>query len=166
MRIYLASSWRNAEVVKVYMAHLRKQGFEVDCFCDQEGGRTGFNIADCLEAKGHSIYEVDPITALDHPVIAKEFKIAFAEDKKWLDWCECVIMMMPCGRSAHLEAGYAKGQGKLFFIFWMNELVKGEFDNMYQFADGMFRQDELHKLIEVIKSYDAERQINIKGIRG
>lgn len=156
MKIYLASSWRNAEAVKVYMDFLRKQGFEVDCFCDQEGGRVGFDIADCLEDLGHSIYEVDAISALEHPAVSENFKIAFAEDKKWLDWSECVIMMMPCGKSSHLEAGYAKGQGKLLFIYWMGELRKGEFDNMYQFADGMFRQDEFYDLIEVIKSYDAE----------
>ncbi len=162
MRIYLASSWRNVETIKIYMDFLRKQkGFEVDCFCDQEGSRTGFNIAESLEASGHSIFEVDPITALEHPAVANEFKIAFAEDKKWLDWCECVIMMMPCGRSAHLEAGYAKGQGKLFFIFWMHDLKNGEFDNMYQFADGMFRADQLAQLIEVIKSYDAQSKTNI-----
>lgn len=155
MRIYLASSWRNEIPIKIYLEFFRKQkGFEVDCFCDQEGGRTGFNIAKCLEKSGHNIYKVDAITALDHPAVSEQFKIAFNEDKKWLDWCECLIMMMPCGKSAHLEAGYVKGQGKLLFIYWMNDLVKGEFDNMYQFADGLFRHDELHKLIEAIKSHD------------
>jgi hypothetical protein len=156
MKIYLASSWRNAEAVRLYLGYLRKQnGFVVDCFCDQEGGRVGFDIRECLETMGHSVYDVDAITALKHPAVSEQFRIAFTEDKKWLDWCECLIMMMPCGRSAHLEAGYAKGQGKLLFIYWMDDLPTGEFDNMYQFADGMFRQDELHKLIEVIKSYES-----------
>jgi hypothetical protein len=133
------------------MNYLRQHGFRVDCFCDQEGGRVGFNIADCLEASGHNLNEVDPITALQHPAVADKFRVAFAEDKKWLDWCNCLIMLMPCGKSAHLGAGYVKGQGKLFYIYWMNEPVKGEFDNMYQFADGMFRMDELDYLIEVLK---------------
>ena len=54
LRIYLASSWRNAEGIKVIMNCLRQHGFEVDCFCDQEGGRVGFNIADDLKHRGIS----------------------------------------------------------------------------------------------------------------
>lgn len=157
MKIYLASSWKAAEAVRLYLDFFRKQeGFEVDCFCDQDGGRIGFNIAELLEGSGYGINSIDAISALEHPAVAEQFKVAFAEDKKWIDWCECLIMLMPCGRSAHLEAGYAKGQGKLLFIYWMVDLLKGEFDNMYQFADGLFRPDELSKLVEVIKSYDAE----------
>ena len=155
LKIYLASSWKNAEGVKTILELLRKQGFEVDCFCDQEGGRVGFNIADCMKRLGYSITDVDPITALQHPAVSKQFKIAFTEDKKWLDWCNCVIMLMPCGRSAHLEAGYAKGQGKLFYILWLNEPAKGEFDNMYQFADGMFRTEEFWDLISELQKQEA-----------
>ena len=159
MKIYLASSWRNEEAVKIYLDFFRRQkGFEVDCFCDQEGGRVGFNIANELEKAGYSLRDVDAISALAHPAVTDMFKVAFAEDKKWIDWCECLIMLMPSGKSAHLEAGYAKGSGKLVLIYWMTDLPKGEFDNMYQFADGLFRPNELHKLVEVIKSYDREKK--------
>jgi len=159
MRIYLASSWRNAEAVLIIADCLKRHGFEVDCFCDQVGGRFGFNIAEYLQKVGQDVNEVDAITALSHPAVEREFKLAFAEDKKWLDWCDCVIMLMPCGRSSHLEAGYAKGQEKLFYIYWLTKLAKGEFDSMYQFADGMFRTDELYKLIRAIKD---KEQTNIK----
>lgn len=155
LRIYLASSWRNDELVMVVYRLLRQYGFDVDAFCNQPGGRVGFNIADCLAAAGHSLDEVDAITALRHPAVAEQFRIAFREDKKWLDWCNCVIMLMPCGRSAHLEAGYAKGQGKLFYIYWMTEMPKGEFDNMYQFADGMFRREEIGDLVHELMKHEA-----------
>ena len=61
-------------------------------------------------------------------------KRAFQEDKKWLDWAEVCLLILPAGKSAHLEAGYAKGQGKQLII-WQNEYPKGEFDVMYGFAD-------------------------------
>lgn len=125
LRIYLASSWKNAQAVRIILDCLRRDGLEVDCFCDQEGGRVGFNIRDCLEKLGGDINGIDAITAFEHPAVSAQFKIAFAEDKKWLDWSNCAVMLMPCGRSAHLEAGYAKGQGKLLYIYWLNELVKG-----------------------------------------
>ena len=151
LKIYLASSWRNNEAVKIIFDCLRKLGFEVDCFCDQEGGRFGFNISEAFQTQGHNIYEIDAITAFQHPAIASKFIAAFAEDKKWLDWCNCLILLMPCGRSAHLEAGYVKGRGGLFYIYWLNEPIKGEFENMYQFADGLFCPEELYKLIDILK---------------
>ena len=155
LKIYLAGSWRCAEGIRIMVRTLRALELEVDCFCDQEGGRVGYNIADCLEAGGHSLDEVDAITALKHPAVADKFRIAFTEDKKWLDWCNCLILLMPAGRSAHLEAGYVKGQGKLLYIYWMKDLEKGEFDNMYQFADGMFRTEQMHELIEELKRQEV-----------
>ena len=152
LRIYLAGSWRHAPAIRIYLSSLRKHGLDVDCFCDQENGRIGFDIADYLKSLGYSLDEVDAISALNHPAVSERFKVAFNEDKKWLDWANCVLMMMPCGRSSHLEAGYMKGKGGLFYIFWMSEeLPKGEFDNIYQFADGMFRNNEWFKLITNLK---------------
>jgi hypothetical protein len=29
-----------------------------------------------------------------------------------LDWCDTCVLVLPCGRSAHLELGYAIGQAK------------------------------------------------------
>ena len=77
----------------------------------------------------------------------KEVQRAFAEDKKWIDWADAVIMLLPCGKSAHLEAGYAKGHGKKLYI--IGEFPKGEFDVMYGFADRLYR--ELGNLIYDLK---------------
>ena len=151
LKIYLASSWKNAEGILIITNVLRQKGFQVDAFCDQQNGRIGFNIADELQKSGAKLSDVDCISALAHPAVNKMFKVAFDEDKKWLDWCNCVIMCLPCGKSAHLEAGYAKGQGKLFYIYSLTELPKGEFDNMYQFADGIFRREQLPNLIKALE---------------
>jgi hypothetical protein len=47
-----------------------------------------------------------------------------------------VVLILPSGKSSHLEAGYAKGCGKKLYI--IGGFVKGEFETMYGFADGMF----------------------------
>lgn len=84
-------------------------------------------------------------------IVAKALlELAFRNDKKWLDWAECVVLLMLSGRSSHLEAGYAVGQGKKLFIYWLCELEKDEFDNMYQFADGMFRSYEFGALVQAL----------------
>ena len=78
---------------------------------------------------------------------------AFKEDKKWLDWCDVCILILPSGRSAHLEAGYAKGSGKTLIIF-SNHFPYGEFDVMYGFADLLC--DNWLELLGYLK--------NIKGV--
>jgi nucleoside 2-deoxyribosyltransferase len=65
----------------------------------------------------------------------KRIKQAFDEDRKWLDWCDCCILILPSGKSSHLEAGYAKGQGKKLIIYHAKGFPAGEIDVMYNFAD-------------------------------
>lgn len=106
-RIYLASSWRNTEQPAV-LATLRECGHEVYDFRNPASGNDGFRWS-----------ELDPdwLTwtpdryiqrVTTHPVAAS----GFAHDKNALDWCDTCVLLLPCGRSAHLEAGYAAGQGK------------------------------------------------------
>lgn len=59
----------------------------------------------------------------------------FEIDKTALDWCDICIMCLPCGKSAHLEAGYAKGKGKKLIIYSFEKFKKGDIDVMYGFAD-------------------------------
>lgn len=126
MRIYIASSWKNEEAVRDLAHLLRGKGHEVDCFCDVSSGRYVFHFSEI-----GALDDLDAITFLEDERVQR----AFAEDKKWMDWAEAVIMLLPCGKSAHLEAGYAKGQGKKLVI--LGEFVPGEFDVMYGFADAL-----------------------------
>lgn len=126
MKIYVASSWKNVELVRVVANFLRNQGFEVDDFTDDSRGRYVFHYSEI-----GNLEDLDPITFLYDPRAQR----AFQEDKKWIDWADVVIMLMPAGKSSHLEAGYAKGAGKIVIIYWHNGAPKGEFDVMYGFAD-------------------------------
>jgi len=125
VRIYLASSWKNADLVISWQAELLKHGFEVDAFCNDISGRFVFHFSEIGDPK-----ELDAINFLED----NRSKKAFQEDKKWLDWADVCLLILPAGNSAHLEAGYAKGQGKKLII-WQNEFPCGEFDVMYGFAD-------------------------------
>jgi len=135
MKIYIASSWKNEEIVKKLAYILRADGHEVDVFCDPSTGRYVFDWRGLPSYKN-----LDAKTAIQRP----EFQKAFEEDKKWLDWCEVLILLYPCGNSSHLEGGYVKGQGKNFYIF--GGFTKTCFDVMYGFADGIFRVEELEDL--------------------
>ena len=125
MKIYIASSWKNKKFVKICADQLRFYNHEVDCFCDNSSGRYVFHFSELGDPS-----ELDVINFL----LDDRTQKAFQEDKKWLDWCDVCLLILPAGKSAHLEAGYAKGQDKLLII-WQEEYPKGEFDVMYGFAD-------------------------------
>jgi len=133
MRIYIASSWKN-ERMAINLAHmLRIDGHEVDCFCDASTGRYVFHWSEVGKAE-----DLDAISFLEDPRAQR----AFHEDKAKIDWSDAVVLLLPSGKSSHLEAGYAVGSSKLLFV--LGEFPKGEWEVMYSFADGLFR--DLEKL--------------------
>jgi hypothetical protein len=144
MKIYIATSWKN-EVLAILIAKgLRQDGHEVDCFCDGSTGRYCFKWTDHFE----KIEDANVFSFLSLPEAQKAFK----EDKKWIEWADAVVMIFPCGNSAHLEGGYAKGRGKKFYIW--GQFPDGYFENMYGFADGIFGQNDLGELRKTLLMED------------
>src|SRR5688500_18691698 len=101
-RIYVASSWRNEHYQSV-VEELRKAGHEVYDFKDTPHS---FRWTDASPTGAATIETY--LEAMKTQIAIKGFEA----DKAALDWCDTCIMVLPCGRSAHLEAGYAAGQGK------------------------------------------------------
>lgn len=128
MKVYIASSWKNFETVREVAQHLRSRGIEVDDFTDARGGdRYVFDYRE--EGMGH----LDGIEFMKD----RRTQLAFDQDKAGLDWADAVLLILPSGRSSHLEAGYAVGQGKKLVI--LGPFPPGEFDAMYGFAHFMTR---------------------------
>lgn len=103
--IYVASSWRNEfqqEIVKM----LRNAGIRVYDFKNPPA-RSGFGW-DQIDKNWKQWNFADYVNALNSP----QAKHGFNSDADALDQCDVCIIVLPCGRSAHLEAGYAIGKGK------------------------------------------------------
>lgn len=108
-RIYLASSWRNPH--QPWMVDLlRQHGHQVYDFRNPPHS-TGFAWRDV----GLSV----PCTAaayrsalLSHPRAAQGFSADFSA----MRWAEVGLLVLPCGRSAHLELGWMAGAGKRTLI--------------------------------------------------
>jgi hypothetical protein len=118
-RIYVASSWRNAEYPSVVEA-IRGAGHELYDFRNPPRG-AGFGWEQ-LDGGWLSWSIPDYLKALRHPVAQQ----GFASDKGALDWCDTLVLVMPCGRSAHLEAGYASGQGKTVIVLLREDKFEPE----------------------------------------
>lgn len=104
--IYVASSWRNEYQPRVVEV-LRENGFEVYDFRHPVAGDDGFSWGD-IASKWLDWTVDEYVEGLQHPLA----RGGFAMDMDALQRAEAVLLVLPCGRSAHLEAGWAKGAGK------------------------------------------------------
>lgn len=128
-RIYVASSWRNKKYPLVLDA-LRREGYQVYDFRNPEPGNEGFNWR-TIDPDWQRWSLAESICALHSPEAQK----GFAFDKAALDWCNTLVLVQPCGKSAHLEAGYAAGQGKQCFALLDREGFETEL--MYLLLDSI-----------------------------
>lgn len=143
MKVYVASSWRNEQYPAVVEA-LREAGHEVYDFRNPEPGNNGFRWQDL--DPDHERWTADTFrAALNHP-IAQE---GFAHDFNAMQWADACVMVMPCGRSAHLELGWFTGQGKLSIIL----LESGEPELMYLCADRLCLS--VQEVIEELWGYEG-----------
>lgn len=125
MNIYVASSWRNLLQGDV-VVQLRQAGHEVYDFktasVDPNAPAGGFHWSDIdLDWKAWSpaVFR----DALEHPIA----KTGFWRDMNALKACDVCVLVLPCGRSAHLEAGWAAGADKTTIVL----LADGEPELMY-----------------------------------
>lgn len=117
MKVYICSSWRNEHYQNV-MAAVQLIGFPVWNWREPPTGGNGFKWQDA----GETTYQHgDKIAAkrwnelLCHPTAIA----GFASDLCGMDWCDVGVLLHPCGRSAHLEAGWIAGRGKKVHVLAM-----------------------------------------------
>lgn len=106
LKIYVASSWRCPTQPAVVSA-LRAAGFEVYDFRNPPES-SAFRWTDIDPWFKGTVDQDNTRAMLAHPVARKAFDV----DMGALRGCDLCVLVMPCGRSAHLEAGYAVGAGK------------------------------------------------------
>lgn len=122
MKLYLIGSLRNPEIPKLGMV-LRSNGHTVF----EDWYSAGENADDYLwayeQGRGHTYSQALDGYAAQH---------IFQFDKRHLDECEGAVLLLPAGKSGHLELGYIIGQGKPGFI--LLDKTPERLDVMYNFA--------------------------------
>jgi hypothetical protein len=106
LRIYVASSWRN-DLQPGVVSALRQDGFEVYDFKNPPS-RAGFGWRQLALGDPSTWSTALWREALEHPVAIAGFN----SDMGSLRACDVCVLVLPCGRSAHLELGWAVGAGK------------------------------------------------------
>ena len=122
MNIYVASSWRNPyqqDAVRV----LRRAGFEVYDFRNPVDGEHGFQWSE-IDPKWQSWSLTEFRSALSDPVAEH----GFGRDWQAMHAADACLLVLPCGRSSHLEAGWFSGAGRPTVVW----LADGEPELMYK----------------------------------
>jgi hypothetical protein len=125
--VYVASSWRNTLYPGVIHA-LTAAGIEHYDFRNPPGG-TGFGWE---QVGGTPFSRAEPVDGylrmLDHPRAVEGFTADFDAMQR----ADAVVLVLPCGKSAHLELGWAVGAGKRTAVL-LEDPVEPEL--MYRMVD-------------------------------
>lgn len=121
--IYLIGSLRNPKIPAVAAA-LREAGHDVFDDWYAAGPKADDHWQEYEESRGRTYAQALDGLAVDH---------VFQFDKTHLDRCDTGVLVMPAGRSGHLELGYVAGRGKRAYVLFDEPPVR--WDCMYKFAD-------------------------------
>jgi nucleoside 2-deoxyribosyltransferase len=131
VKVYIIGSLRNPDVPK-FANRLRAAGItnvfddwyaagpEADDYWQQYERNRGHTFVQALAGKAaEHVYEFDQTNLLSS---------------------DAVVLLMPAGKSGHLEAGYCAGKGIPTFCLMDKE--PDRFDVMYRFFEGVFTKEE------------------------
>jgi hypothetical protein len=105
-KIYVASSWRNVRQPEV-VENLRSEGHEVYDFRNPREGDTGFHWSE-IDPDWQQWTKEKYRECLNHQIACRGFR----SDMNAMLWADTFVGVMPFGRSASMEMGWASGAGK------------------------------------------------------
>ncbi len=110
MKLYVATSWRNSHFDGLVM-ELTRSGYEVWNWRKPPTGGNGFGGQDV----GMADYQHGDKVAIPtyrNMLRQPAAQAGFASDLAGMNWADVGVLLLPSGRSAHLEAGWMAGRGK------------------------------------------------------
>jgi hypothetical protein len=130
--IYVASSWRN-HMQPAVVAALRAAGEDVYDFKRPRPGENGFHwsetgMASYDRATNCDVPVGEYLTGIAHPIAVA----GFASDFEAMEASDMCVLVLPCGRSAHLELGWFVGQGRRTAVLLEDPCVP---ELMYRMVD-------------------------------
>jgi hypothetical protein len=145
--IYVASSWRNPHYESI-----------LDCL--EQWALPYYNWRDEAGFHWSEVFGVESVDHWTEPIPPWLFanglshsraQEGFDRDMDHLKEASAVILLLPCGKSAHLEAGWAVGAGKPVALYMpedlqpelmygMFDLITGEIDRLMHWAASTYRK--------------------------
>lgn len=147
MKIYLAGSFAKVVALRQLAIDMRACGHQVFAFCDAD--TEVYKKSEAIRNSG-DVMTFTPQTALHDTRVLEIGR----EDWQELSKADVVVVALPCGKSAHLEAGWAKGKRKKVCVF--GPMIRGEWDAMYVMMDRVYSTDQFELMMAWMKDLDEE----------
>ena len=106
---FIASRWRNKTEVLELTEKIRKKGKTVYCFIEGDG--TDYDLKDTKHKFTPEEF-MDKFESIPNWLNDPAVKEIFDADMDALKNSHTLILLLPAGKSAHIEAGTAYGMGK------------------------------------------------------
>lgn len=147
MKVYVAGSFNHQSLCRMVTTVCRAVGHTVYLFC--EPSTQTYHLSKDIRELGDA-KQLTGQTALLNTTVQRIYELNSEELFK----ADAVVVVLPSGRSAHLEAGWAKGKGRPIYVY--GEMKAGEWDAMYCMVDGIFDLYELDKLLDALRHYEEK----------
>lgn len=153
--VYLIGSLRNPLIADIANKIEAATGYEAFASWFAAGPEADDRWRDYEKAR-------NPTGGVREAVYGYAAEHCFEFDKKHLERADAVVLVMPAGKSGHLELGWALGKGKKGFILFDQEPER--YDLMLRFADGIATSlDEL--VIMLGDGHDSQCSAVVPGFR-
>ena len=155
-KLYLISSLR-IDTVRDLANELRELGFDVFDDWHAAGPQADDIWRDYEKQRGRTYLEA---------LQGHHAKHVFALDEKHLAESDVAVLLLPAGKSGHLELGIHLGKGKPGYIL-LDE--PDRWDVMYQFATGVFAEkeklfSELQGILETRQSRNGSEAADLRDL--
>ena len=149
MNVYLIGALKNRGIIEL-ANEIRALGFEVFDDWISPGEEADEKWQEYEAIRGRSYKEA---------LFGTHADTVFNYDLEHLRAADIVVLVLPCGKSAHLELGWAIGKGKIGYVLFDEEPTR--YDIMYRFAhDIFFSREKLFAKLEA----DYEGRTQSKGV--
>ncbi len=138
--LYIIGSLRNPEIPKIG-CELRRRGFDVFDDWFAAGPEADDKWREYEESRGNTYKDALSGYAARH---------VYSFDVHHLNRCDVAVLVLPSGRSAHLELGWFLGQGKPGFVLMD---TPDRWDVMYKFATNVCFSEE--ELFDTLSKYSS-----------
>jgi len=151
MKWYVASSWRNADQVRMLVKRLRELGEEVYDFTHHSYDWADLDVPDeKTKALVDGRDKLPDEAWINHPLVVEHFH----KDMDALNSCDALVAIFPAGNSTHIEIGFAAGRKCKLYAVAPEGLKR---DLLYRVFKGVFRTQE-DFIMAVLEELDVENQ--------
>lgn len=131
MNVYISASWKKRNMVRVLAVELRRMGHEVYDFTD---GRCRCT-PELPPEKFPEKFNREIHNYREYLNREPAFRNTVEENRRAIEWCDLVILLLPCGLDA--TAGWALGVGLGKKSVVVGQPVTGERSPTHLWANGM-----------------------------